>query len=818
MSEFALPAAQAAHDAAQDHGRCFHCGEPADVAGRWTLEFDGAPRRFCCAGCKAVAATIAAAGLHDYYRRRDLAGGRATREAAERALADATAFGLPGVRDAYVAAAAGSEGAHLYLEGVTCPACLWLAEQALARAPGVASVAVDHATRVATVHWDPAQASLPDLVRTLAGVGLPAVPASSGAAQHSRRLAARRDAWDLGVALFSMMQAMMFTVPLYFADASDIETDARRLMDWAALAVSLPAVLYSARRFYSGLLRDLVNRHVSMDTPVAIAIVALFAGGVAALLRGSGPVWFDTLTMFIALLLLARWHERRLGDAALLEVERLNNAMPATALRIEPGQEPQTVPAAAIEPGDRLLVATGGCCVVDAHAESPGVWDESVISGESRAIEKSAGAWVPAGAINAGAPQVLRAARSAADSTLARIAQLTEAALSGRAQLPSALAGAARWSAPLTLLAAASAAVAWLFIDAGRSFEVAVAVLAVTCPCALGLALPASWAAARLACAKCGILIADRATLEGMADITDLIVDKTGTLTEARMQLTALTTEGIGRSDALAVALALEGGAAHPIAEAIARAAAAEGVTAATATELEFRPGFGVGGTVAGRRYRLGRHEYAAGSVTCAAGDEAAICLSRDGVIVARMAFHDPVRADAPATIRRLQEAGVRIHLASGDATAQVDAVARSLGIGNSDAHARLAPQDKLALAQRLAAAGRRIGVAGDGVNDAPILAASPVAIAMGSGADLSRLKAGAIIVRASLAPLASLRAISSRMQATIRQNLGWAIAYNAIALPLAMAGAVTPAWAALGMAASSVLVVANASRLGRVQ
>jgi P-type Cu2+ transporter len=796
---------------------CFHCGLPALRDTKFGVSFDGSFRPMCCVGCEAVAKTIIDAGLGDYYHGRSAmpdVDAIPNNGGINRRL---TEFDLPAILANYVSTAdAGeSKSAAFYIDGVTCNVCLWLAESVLKRVPGVTSATVNYVTHRAEVKWRDTETTLASIIDAVTRVGLRAMPVAAAERQVSRARERRTLFIQLGVALLAMMQVMMFTVPLYFTAADDISYEAQRLMQWASLLLTLPVVLYSAKPFWQGALRDLRTRHLSMDAPVALAIASTFATSLWSIFTERGALYFDSISMFVFLLLASRYLESSIRDRALGRIERLTNAVPAVATQLidypNRGESAEIV-SAALKAGDVILVGTGQIIAADSVLlEGAGEVDESIVTGESRPVKVGVASILIGGTLNMGGPLIARVTRVGTASTLASIAHLAERSLGERPQLTALADRVACIVAPALIVLACIAGVVWVFIDSAQSFNVAVAVLAVTCPCAIALAAPLAYTSASLTISNCGLLIARGHVLEMLPAITDVVFDKTGTLTTGELAITKIVTaDGVTRDEALAIASALEVGAAHPVACAIKQLASRNDIL--IAQQLRLTPGGGVEGIIDGKNYRLGNRAFACFDVS----DDDAFVLSCDGKWLATFEAEDALKADAAATISSLQQAGLTVHLLSGDRVLRVKSVAAELGIDGDHTSAAQTPAQKLVYLEQLRKAGRKVAMIGDGVNDAPVLAAADVSIAMASGADLPRLTADAVLLSPKLATIVGAFQLACRTKYIVQQNLAWAILYNLIAIPLALTNVINPALAAIGMGASGLIVVLNSMRLLR--
>ncbi|HSD42632.1 MAG TPA: heavy metal translocating P-type ATPase [Burkholderiales bacterium] len=803
---------------------CFHCGLPLGPGELRPLHIAGEPRFFCCAGCEAVSTAIAGAGLEAYYRLRDATAGRPAADAHDRegyAAYDDPAFQANFV----VSGADGTREAALLLDGVRCSACVWLNEQVIQRLPGVAAVSINYATRRAQVRWDPERLALSEILAAVGRIGYRAFPYDRARADAVYQSERRTALWRLFVAGFGMMQVMMYAAPTYIAgDEGGMPPDVEALMRWASLALTVPVVGYSARPFLLGAWRDFKARRAGMDVPVALGILVAFVASVWATLRGSGEVYFDSVTMFVFLLLAGRYLEfeaRHRAGAALAHLGRLVPAQ-AERLREFPGPvETERVAVAALRPGDFVLVRPGERVPADGTvAQGEGALNESLLTGESRAVAKRPGSRVIGGSISISAPFVVRVERVGEDTVLAAIGRLVERAMTERHRLVELADRYAHWFVLGVLLIAAVVAAAWALMAPDRALWIAVAVLVVTCPCALSLATPVALTVATGELARRGLVVTRGHAVEALARATDVVFDKTGTLTYGELRVAAVRALGaipLERCEALAQAI--ESSSEHPIGRALLRHAGAGQVAVEGAVTSD--PGRGIAGTVEGVRYRLGGRAYCAevaGPPNDAhdAVDTSAtvVYLAAEGAWLARFELADTLKPGATALVRRLEAMGKRVHLLSGDGAGAVHAAAAALGIHAVRAEAE--PAAKQAYVNALQKSGAIVAMVGDGVNDAPVLAQANVSVALGTGAELTQTGADAVLLSGDPSALVEAFDLARRAMNVIRQNLAWAAVYNLVAVPAAAAGLVTPWMAGIGMSGSSLAVVLNALRLRR--
>jgi Cu2+-exporting ATPase len=813
-----------------DSQSCYHCGLPIPAGAEFPVEIEGARREMCCAGCQAVARAIVDNGLAEYYRHRD-ALPESPREALPQVLAEFGLFDHPDVQKNFVRRAEGAAGEHereaaLILEGITCAACVWLNESHVRRQPGVTAVDINYTTRRARVRWDERITKLSAILEAIAAIGYRAHPYDIGRAEEVAQKERKAALWRLFVAGFGMMQVMMYAVPVYLADG-DMTPDIEQLMRWASLILTLPVILYSSAPFFVSAWRDMKLHRVGMDVPVALGVGAAFAASVWATLSAAGEVYFDSVTMFVFFLLTGRYLEMMARQKAARSVETLARAIPAFATRL-PGwpvgsadAAGERVAVAELQAGDAVRIKPGETVPADGIVlDGESAADESLLTGESRPVSKRAGDALIGGSVNTASPMVMRVERVGEATRVAAIQRLMERAAAEKPRLVEmADRVAGRFIIALLVLALATA-VAWWWIDSARALWIFVAVLVVSCPCALSLATPAALTVATGALAARGVLVTRGHAIEALARADRFIFDKTGTLTVGRMDLVETIPVRLAAERALSLAAALERGSEHPIARALAAHSVDAGIEVVGSRTTT---GAGVEGTIEGRIWRLGRPEFVGMLHGAAVPEDVRTIVGAGDTVIALgtevgwdafFRLCDGIRPEAAEMAAELMTAGTRLSIFSGDAPAAAARVGAALHI--SDARGGLSPEDKHAALKALQEAGETVAMVGDGVNDAPVLAQAQVSIAMGGGADLARANADIVLLGNNLQALPEGLALARRTVRIVKQNLVWAFAYNFLAIPLAMAGWVTPWMAGIGMSASSLLVVLNALRLQR--
>lgn len=775
----------------------------------------------------------------------------------------------------------------LGISGMYCAACTITIEDAVKAVPGVSEVQVQAASQRARILIDPTLVKLSDIVAAIQRVGYRAWPDAAARAGHERLRQRRMLLWRLSVAAFCMMQVMMIAWPQYVAGPQEIPPDIWQLMNWANWVLSLPVMIFSCGPFFSGAWRAARQGRVSMDTPVAIGMLATFVVSTGVTMGHTDlfghEAYFDSLTMFVAFLLMGRWLESSARERVTHSLEALCVRLPEAVERVVAGEAlsgqadlraaaVESVPLSALRHGDRVKVAVGQAFPADGqlllgHTEV----DESLLTGESRAVARQPGQMVVAGSINLGAPVWMSIERLGPDTRYQQIVSLVHQAMTEK---PGWMRTADRMASPFlwgVLGLAALGALAWQWIDPSRSVWVAVSVLVVTCPCALSLAAPSALLSAAGAMAKRGLLVRRIDALEALASVRQIYFDKTGTLTESELSVTGLqraqgvlslsralaqapavtaggpaaTSSGVGETvDASGGwlplwhrAASLAAASHHPVSRSVVQAAQAavpQGVSPWVPlawAEVQERAGQGVEARdESGRLWRLGRQDWVLGAEApsvlhhWAAPEVPRVWLaarSGEGALlpetVMGVLLDEVFRPEAAPALHQLRELGCRSALLSGDHNDRVQAASRILGPHGElpVAAAQATPEDKLRVMSLAQARGEQIAVVGDGINDAPVLAKADVSVALDQGSALAQSQADLIVLNGRLTGLPEAVAHSRFAMRIVKQNLAWAAVYNFACIPLALAGLLPPWAAGLGMALSSLGVVLNSLRLG---
>ncbi|MCF5586258.1 cadmium-translocating P-type ATPase [Pseudomonas syringae] len=774
----------------------------------------GETRELCCPGCQAVAEAIVSAGLEDYYRHRSQASAN-PQSLPTQLLEELQLYDRPDAQAPFVHHEGTVSQTTLLVEGISCAACGWLIEQRLGRLPGVVEARLNLSSHRLQVRWHTEQLLFSHLLNELHIIGYVAHPWQADRAAerlaHDNKLALRQ----LGVAGLLWFQAMMATMATWPEFNIDLSPQLHIILRWVALFLTTPIVFYSCAPFFRGALRDLRSRHLTMDVSVSVAIGAAYVAGIWTTITGTGELYLDAVGMFALFLLSGRYLERRARERTAAATAQLVNLLPASCLRLNEEGQTERIMLSELCLADRVLVQPGAVIPADGNIlEGQSSVDESLLTGEYLPQARGVGDAVTAGTLNVEGPLTVRVSALGEATQLSAIVRLLERAQSEKPRLAQIADRAAQAFLLFSLIAAAVIGVVWWQIDASRAFWIVLAMLVATCPCALSLATPTALTAATGTLHRLGLLLTRGHVLEGLNRIDTVIFDKTGTLTEGRLVLRSiLPLSELSADECLGLAAALENRSEHPIARAFGQAPQA-------AEDVYSQPGLGLEGCVGARRLRIGQPAF-----VCALSntemppmpEEAGqwLLLGDAKGPLAWLVLDDRLREDAALLLQACKARGWKTLMLSGDSSPMVASVAAALGIDESRGSMR--PDDKLAVLHHLQAQGRRVLMIGDGVNDVPIMAAADISVAMGSATDLAKTSADAVLLCNRLAVLIEALNLARRTRRIIIENLVWAGLYNGLMLPFAALGWVTPIWAAIGMSASSLIVVLNALRLSRL-
>ncbi|MDK2777622.1 MAG: cadmium-translocating P-type ATPase [Pseudomonadota bacterium] len=795
---------------------CFHCGEPDADGERWSVVIDGKARPMCCPGCKAIAETIIASGLKDYYRHRTELPELSPAEFDDTDLTardSLTLYDSEAMQRRFVARNQGDDGqaeATFIIDGISCAACAWLIEHRVAQLPGVTQATLNLSNHRLVVRWDYDRIPVSSIAEAIYRLGYKASPFSATEQEEQRAREGKTAIRRLAVAGIGMMQVMMISVPLYVGMAEQYEF----FMRMAAMVLTLPVVLYGARPFFDAALRDLRSRHLTMDVPVSLAIALAFCASIWSTFNQGKEVYFDSVCMFTFFLLLGRFLEmrarHRMGQAG----NNLLTLLPNVALRVEDGED-QVIASEEIRCGDTLRLKPGHAIPADGVVlEGRSSVDEAALTGEYLPIRKQPGDSLIGGTFNVESPLLMKVTATGAEAQLSTIMRLMDRAQQEKPRVALLADKVASWFVLAVLVISVSVFSFWWLAGNDHAFFIALSVLVVTCPCALSLATPTALTAATATLRERGLLISKGHVLEALNKVNRVVFDKTGTLTQGRLTLEDIIP--LARLDSAtlqSLAAGLEKHSTHPIARAFRHVRAAE------VSGVEQLAGQGIMGVWNHQALRLGRADFAWPQASVPEPDSSLpgqwLLLASDSQPLGWFRLNDSLRRNAAQIVDGLHKRGIQVSLLTGDPGESGPRVAQELGI--RDLKSGISPEEKLRTVRQWQQQGDVVLMVGDGINDVPVLAGADIALAVNEASDLAKTNADAMLTNGRLETLLTAFSGAAKTRRIIIQNISWALLYNLIALPVAAAGYVPPWAAAIGMSLSSLLVVTNALRLTRL-
>lgn len=806
---------------------CFHCGLPLSEEAE-TDEILGEQRGFCCHGCHAVCLAIVDAGLQDYYKTRDSTPG-GQQNIKQQLLQKLDIYDNPQVQQSFVHGDGEWREAYLILEGIRCSACIWLNELHLRQQPGVIDVHIDDVTQRARVRWNPSLIQLSEILASIQAIGYQAHPYEPS---HYLQLQKQQKRKNLKKILYAAIIGM---IPMQFALASWLigGPDAQGQLQgwelggrWVSMILTLSVLVYSGQDFFYGLWSDLRRRVIGMDVPIVIGLLGAYSLSAYSTLSGSGEVYYESIIMFVIFILLSRRLEQRARVMASDRLERLALAQPADAYRLNAQGVAQRVPVLELEKGDVIRILAGERVPVDCEISAgESSFDESLISGESRAITHGVGDRLMAGSVNYDQPVDARVLAGELDSTIAGITRLAESGLQQKPAQSLLVDRIASRFVLVILLAAGLTAGYWFYQSSTQWAVYAISVLIVTCPCALALAAPIALTLSSSRYLQHGVLAVNLSVLAKLARLDIFVFDKTGTLTQGRPQLKHVEWQpDIDQGHAQTVLNALAHQSEHPLAKALRN----DKTTPAIRFDaVDNYPGQGIEGRlcISGtiQQWRLGSVAWLRPMLALSAQQQDSLqqaieqgltlsCLACDQQLVAWLQLEDSLRPDTDEVVKWLQSQKIEPVILSGDASSPVQKMAYQLGIKQFQAN--LSPTQKMQWVTNKQQQGLTVAMIGDGINDAPVLACADVSFSLSEATTLANAHSDFLLLKQSLTAIPESISLARRSLMLIKQNFAWAIAYNVIAVPFAMAGWVPPWAAAIGMSASSIIVVMNSMRL----
>ena len=831
---------------------CYHCQQPVPAGIHIT---DDHGHAYCCHACEAVAHIISAHHLEQYYQVRDRP---APRPEHPYDPAHWQAYDLPEIAAQYTYKDGDDQEIHLYIDGLHCAACTWLISHALQDAHGISHTRINLGTGRAEIRWR--DTPLSAILATIASLGYTPNLHTPDEEDNKQRRERNHDLLRLIVAGLGMMQVMMFATGLYTGAWHGIDHEYEQLLRWISLLCSAPVMLYAGYPYLKNAWLGLRHRQPNMDLPIALACAGAWLASLYHTLIGRGEIYYDGVTMFIFFISISRYLEAHTRRRARHNQQHFARLLPDAVYKYNDRGETQLVPLPAIQPGDHIRVLPTHTIPVDGEiTHGASRIDENMLTGESTPQYKTSGDRVHAGSTNLQSPLDIRVTQTGQQTTLAAIRRISARAEQHRSPQIDRNQALAQQTVLAVLILAAAGYLLWQWIEPARAFDIALAILVATCPCALSLATPTVLTAALNHAHKHHILIKNSNTLDRLTHIRRILFDKTGTLTQGKYQLRRSDYYGEPRR-LLAIAKTLETHSTHPIAWYYSQ----QPVATVAMDNIEQHSGKGISGDYDGSRWHIGSAAYmqengvaipladlppplqdalasAAGEgrgggkpdrLTAAAStaipnneieqpaaaetpatpeNTTHVYLAENRELRAHYQLGDPERDNLAATLARLQ-AHYHLAIASGDRAENVARLAARYSI--ADWHGGLDPAAKLALLE--ANDPEHTLMIGDGINDAPVLARASVSVAVGRANPLSQTHADIVLLKNGPEALPYLLELAARSRRITRQNLAWATVYNLTILPLAISGHLTPWIAALGMSTSSLLVIANALRIHR--
>ena len=812
---------------------CYHCTLtiPPDT----DIQFDvlGEPRYFCSPGCVAVAKSIVDSGLDDFYRYRGMPDEDACHKS-ESENAPLSVYDHPEVQKSFVRTTGDTREASLILEGIRCSACLWLNEQHLRKLDGIVDVQIDANSHQARITWSPERLKLSTILAAVADIGFTAHPFDPTRREQLLKEQKHRSIERLLFAGFLMMPVVSFQIASYWIGGPD-ETGTYPLFEslgrWFMLLVVTIVMAYSGQDFFRGAWRDLKHKQLGMDVPVVLGLTTAWVGSAVSTIVGHGNVYFDSIVMFIFFVLLARTWELRGRLKSANALDETLKILPRTAHRILPDGGVEQVSVLDLAIGDTLRLLPGENVPVDGRLLSgSSSFDESLLTGEAIPVLRKPGDIVVGGACNVDQPVEIEVTRNADSSTMMEIHQLIARGLNDRPKYAQIADRVAPWFVGTVLVIAVLTLAFWLLYEPSRALPSLIAVLIVTCPCALALATPVALSISASRFARLNVLPMRMTALEPLSKATLIAFDKTGTLTMGHPVIADMVQAGDTDSNtALAIAAQLEAKSEHPFAHALKSEAIKRQLTFPTDTATRNFPGQGVEAEIDGEKWRLGGEDFALFNRAPLdpeienwrdqqlSSGHSVVVLANSKASVALFAFEDKLRPSASESIKELYQSGFdNIVVLSGDNQTSVDQLAKKVGIKVTIGE--LKPEQKLAWVQEQQKSGETVVMVGDGINDAPVMTAANAAISFSGATELARQSSDFVILGTDLGNLPKVFRLATVTGRIITQNLLWAAGYNLLAVPAAAMGYVPPWAAAIGMSVSSLIVVSNAMRLRRVK
>ncbi|KZN30276.1 ATPase [Pseudoalteromonas luteoviolacea S2607] len=783
---------------------CFHCLEPIPKGFTGEIIFEGVSNPVCCTGCQAVADTILAQGMSDYYKFRTETNGKVEELVPEK-LKELTSYDNQDIQRDFVDQQGDLKEVLLSVEGISCAACAWLIEKQLLAISGVKRVDVNTSTHRAMILWQDKNAKLSEIIAALMQIGYKAYPFQADEEASQKQAAAKAYMRRLGVAGLMTMQVMMFAFAMYFGMFSGMDEGFEQYFRWISLVLASPVILYSALPFLTNAVKGLQSKQLNMDLPVSLAIFGAYGASCYATVMSVGEVYFESICMFTFLLLLGKYLEFRARMKASEFTANLQKLLPLTARKIS-GNKEEVIAAKSLQLNDMILVKPGEAIPADGLVvEGNSTVDESMMTGEHLPIKKFERHQVYAGTLNHDGLITVRINKVGQNTLLNQIIKLQHNALMKRPKIVEVTDKVAQWFVACLLVFASITAIGWYHVEPEHAFWVTIAVLVATCPCALSLAIPTALTCAVATLTKKGILIKESHVLETTPKVTRYAFDKTGTLTEGRFSIikTTMLDQSYSVEQALGFASALERYSEHPIAKAFTQ----KDAQVIEITSPSVKTGLGVSGEMNGKQIAIGKPNWFNNHASFA---QATLFINEQPI--ADFYLQDKVRDSAHKVVAYLQSKNLTCHMLTGDSSNAAKDLADELGLDSFKQ--ACSPKDKQISVEKWSREQDVVAMIGDGVNDSPVFNSAHLSIAMETGADISKNTADVVLLNSDLNSLRTLQTVAVKTKRIIKQNLTISLLYNGSILPLAAMGMVPPWLAVIGMSASSIVVISNSLRL----
>lgn len=789
---------------------CYHCGEQVPQAFDLTVEIEEKAQPMCCYGCHAIAESIVQAGLTDYYKYRTEFSEKGDKSLVPDELQHAELLDDKAFQDEFAIDIENDRETILSIAGINCSACAWLIEKQVLKIAGVKRINVNATTQRATVRWDEKVVKLSAVIQAITHIGYHATPFKAHESADLNLQQRKSFVKRLGVSGILMMQVLMLAFALYFGAFSDLSEHTEVYLRYTSLFLTFPIVSYGAWPFYRGAVNAVRARQLTMDIPVSVAIILAFSASLWATFSQQGEVYFESVSMFTFLLLIGKFLEFRARSRAAEVSANLLKLMPLSATLWLDNEE-KLVPAKQLKNGDTVLIKPGETVPGDGVViQGTSSVNEAMLSGEQRPVSKKTGDKVFAGTVNSDGKLIVQISAQNSKSLLSNLIRLNEEAQTQKPKIAELSDKVAQYFVAIILTTAIGTAFYWFGHSPDKAFWITISVLVATCPCALSLATPTALTCATTRLNQLGILIKSAHVLETMNKVNQFAFDKTGTLTTGDFNLTQvnLIDESYTQEQVLALAASLEIFSQHPIAKAF-----LPYKSKAIATQnIKIETGLGITGDYNGDKVVIGKASWLLPESLLDAHRHCQCVLTIKGNAVASFELSDGIRSDSSELIEILKQDNISSMMLTGDHQHGAELVAEKLKLESY--HASLTPEQKLTRLKAQQDQGKVVAVVGDGVNDTPVFGQAHVSVSMGSGTDIAKNGADVILLNNRLSALNQLRTIARKTKSIMWQNYFWALGYNAIILPLAVAGFVTPYIAVLGMSASSILVITNSLRL----